>query len=89
MLGSQHRQRKIFSSQQDAIIIAKSDIALLDDIGLEDDIPNDVLDSAEDRQKDFLPAVKSGNKSASLITGSFTRASNATRQSYKSQISSF
>jgi hypothetical protein len=43
------------TSREDAIIIAKSDIAfLLDDIGLEDDIPDDVSDSAEDRQKDLF-----------------------------------
>jgi hypothetical protein len=38
------------SSREDAIIIAKSDIALLDDVDLEEDIPDDVSDSAEDRQ---------------------------------------
>jgi hypothetical protein len=42
MLGRQHRQRKIFSSPEDAILIAKSENACPDDILLEDDIPDDV-----------------------------------------------
>jgi hypothetical protein len=39
--GWQHHQRKIFSSQEDAIIIAKSENACADDMLLEDDIPED------------------------------------------------
>jgi hypothetical protein len=40
------------SGSEDAIIIAQSEIACLDDISLEDDIPDDVLDAAEDREED-------------------------------------
>jgi hypothetical protein len=39
------------SGSEDAIIIAKSEIACLDDISLEDDIPDDVSDSAEDQEE--------------------------------------
>jgi hypothetical protein len=40
------------SGSEDAIIIAKSEIACcLEDIGLEDDVPDDVSDSAEDREE--------------------------------------
>jgi hypothetical protein len=37
------------STEEDAIIIAQSEITLLDDISLEGDIPDDVSDMAEDR----------------------------------------
>jgi hypothetical protein len=37
------------SGSEDAIIIAKSEIVCLDDISLEDDIPDNVWDTAEDR----------------------------------------
>lgn len=35
-------------SQEDAILIAQSEIALLDDISLDDDIPDDLSDTGED-----------------------------------------
>jgi hypothetical protein len=42
-------------SQQDAILIAQSEIACLDDISLDDDIPDDISDSAEDvEMADFM-----------------------------------
>ena len=41
LFGLQHRQRKIFSSQEDAIFIAKSENASADNMLLEDDIPED------------------------------------------------
>jgi hypothetical protein len=42
------------SGREDAIIIAKSKIVCLDDISLEDDVPDDVSDSAEDREEDLF-----------------------------------
>jgi hypothetical protein len=41
LFALQHRQRKIFLSQEDAIIIAKSENACADNMLLEDDIPED------------------------------------------------
>jgi hypothetical protein len=41
-------------SEEDAILIAQSEIACLDDIDLEDDVPDDVSDSAEDREEDLF-----------------------------------
>jgi hypothetical protein len=42
------------SCSEDAIIIAKSETTLLDDISLEGDVPDDISDSGEDRQKDMF-----------------------------------
>jgi hypothetical protein len=42
------------SGREDAIIIAKSKIVCLNDISLEDDVPDDVSDSAEDREEDLF-----------------------------------
>ncbi len=40
------------SGREDAIIIAKSEIVCLNDISLEDDIPDNVLDTTEDWEED-------------------------------------
>jgi hypothetical protein len=44
-------------SEQDAIIIAQSEMACLDDISLNGDISNDISDTAEDREKDILTGI--------------------------------
>jgi hypothetical protein len=44
-------------SQEDAIIIAKSKNACPDDIILEDDIPDNILDTAENQEKDFFTGI--------------------------------
>ena len=43
-----------YSTEKDAIIIAKSEIACLDNVSLDGDIPDDVSDTGEDRSKDLF-----------------------------------
>ena len=43
-----------YSTEEDAIIIAQSEIACLDDVSLDGDIPDDISENGQDHSKDLF-----------------------------------